>query len=218
MSKIQIGVTRFTEDSWLENKEWRETHNYTGCIYGVDREISPKVVYGSKIFVIEMNNTTNMIMGVGLIHYINRDDWRRKIYKNGNYNRFCYRGKRRRSREELLKKDAEIVKQLEEILFKGSRHFKRGHGIYIIPAKRFGCIYKEKRRKKTQCSKCGMVGHNSRSCSLKKRVVAIHTPTSKRMCKICGKLDKGHICTNTKIDFQKIKKIMLFFANLFDKF
>ena len=36
----QIGVTRFTDDTYNQNKLWKEIKKYNGCVYGFDREIS----------------------------------------------------------------------------------------------------------------------------------------------------------------------------------
>ena len=110
---------------------------------------------------------------------------------------------------------SDIVESIETILFKGSRHFKRGHGVIMIPHERFGMIYKKKKRKPVQCAKCGRHGHNSRSCKYDTRVKPIDKPTEKKKCIYCGKLEKGHICTSIKKDEIKISTILRFFKTLF---
>lgn len=216
MEKIQIGVARFDLKTWNENIKWRRKTNYSGCIYGVDKEIPKKVPYNSDIFVIEMHNTINKIMGIGIIKNIYRCEYRRKIYDNDNYNRIVYIGKKYKSRKELIDKNKNLIEYFESILFKGSRHFKRGHGISIIPLKRFGTIYRDKKRKMTQCSRCGELGHNLRSCKSKVRIRCKDKESSKKMCKYCGKLDKGHICPRFEVNKSKIREIILFFDNLFN--
>ena len=215
MTKIQIGAVRFYNKTWIENVQWKQKNKYIGCIYGMDKEIPARVPYGSKIYVIEMNNSINKIMGIGVIYNIYRTQNRRKIYENDNYNRYVYKGHKHKSRKELLEINEEIVLFLENMLFKGSRHFKRGHGVSIIPIERFGVIYKEKKRKKTQCGKCGQLGHNARGCKSKVRVRCKDIKSSEKKCKFCGKLDKGHICPRFDIDKKRIKQIILFFYNLF---
>ena len=212
---IQIGSVRFNTETWNENCLWRQQNNWKGCIYGIDKQIPDKVAYGSTIHIIEMNNSTNQIMGIGKIKYIYKSENRVKLYKDENYNRFVYKSIYRIDREDLLRSNSSLIIDMEKTLFKGSRHFKRGHGVIIIPKERFGIIYKEKKRKPVQCKKCGLHGHNSRSCKSKKQIAPIDIPSDKKKCKICGKLEKGHICTGLKIDQKKILNIIRFFENLF---
>ncbi len=56
-----------------------------------------------------------------------------KIYNWGNYNRFIYKGKYRIDRSVLTKNELKIIQILEILIFKGSRHLKRGHGIIFMP-------------------------------------------------------------------------------------
>lgn len=129
-----IATTRFNNESFIENERWRERNNFTGCIYGTPIKIKENVVPNSTIFVIEMNNDENKIMGIGLIknalHMPNK-----RIYSAGNYNRYTYKGKYRINRINLsLNEEYEkVIKIMEELLFKGSRHMKRGQGITIVP-------------------------------------------------------------------------------------
>ena len=212
---IQIGTVRFNSDTWGENERWRSENNWDGCVYGLDKQIPDKVPYGSSIYIIEMNNTTNQIMGIGKIKYIFLSENRTRIYNNDNYNRFTYKSEKRIDRKELLQTSQGIIEQIELVLFKGSRHFKRGHGVIIIPHDRFGIIYKKKKRKRVQCAKCGNHGHNARSCKNETREKPPDKPTEKKKCKVCGKLEKGHICTGFQKDENKISNILRFFKGLF---
>ena len=212
---IQIGTVRFNSDTWEENKLWRSENKWNGCIYGLDKQIPDKVPYGSSIYIIEMNNTTNQIMGIGKIKYISLSENRTKIYKNDNYNRIVYKSNYRIDRTQLLETNGTMIEGIERILFKGSRHFKRGHGVIIIPHDRFGMIYIKKKRKPVQCAKCGNHGHNARSCKNETREKPPDKPTEKKKCKVCGKLEKGHICTGFQKDEKKILDILRFFKQLF---
>jgi hypothetical protein len=91
------------------------------------------------VYVIEMNNDTNKIMGIGLVrNYINLKYevciYKRR-WKGNNYNRYIYNSAHRKDRSEINKK---LLCALELIVFKGYGHFKRGPGITTIPWKRFG--------------------------------------------------------------------------------
>jgi hypothetical protein len=83
----------------------------------------------SKIYVIEMNNETNKIIGIGLIknkiipkHH--------KIYSDNNYNRYTYYGKKRINASDF---DDKVLYELEQRLFKGKNHLKRSQGIVEVP-------------------------------------------------------------------------------------
>ena len=55
----------------------------------------------------EMNNDTNRILGIGLIH--NRTVHKTWIYEDGNYNRNTYIGKRRIDRSEMTEEEEKIM-------------------------------------------------------------------------------------------------------------
>lgn len=128
-----IGTTRFNEETWNSNKKWRENNNFNGCIYGSPNLIKNDIPIDSIIFVIEMNNDKNMIMGIGLIKNKIVKNKKYKIYNWGNYNRFIYKGKYRIDRNILTKNELKIIQILEILIFKGSKHLKRGQGIIFMP-------------------------------------------------------------------------------------
>lgn len=126
-----IAVTRFNKTTWNENCRWREQNNYTGCIYGTLQPICEKIHDNYKIYVLEMNNDTNTIEGIGIIY--NKRYPREKIYSINSYNRMIYKGKVRVDKSEFSKQDSIFISYLEKLVFKGSAHVKRGSGITIIP-------------------------------------------------------------------------------------
>tara|TARA_B110000305_G_scaffold237594_2_gene301257 strand:- start:630 stop:1334 length:705 start_codon:yes stop_codon:yes gene_type:complete len=96
-------------------------------VYNVPISIH-KSICNKKIYVIEMNNDMNEILGIG--HIDSRCYYKRcKIYKDNNYNRYSYKGFRIDIKDVRINKYRE---ELEKILFKGSTHQKRGQGIQII--------------------------------------------------------------------------------------
>ena len=62
-----IATTRFNNATWNENTRWKQTNNWDGCIYNSPTELPINIPYQALVFVLEMNNDTNQIMGVGLI-------------------------------------------------------------------------------------------------------------------------------------------------------
>ena len=128
-----ICCTRFNEDTWSQNERWRRLNEYIGCIYNSPLKIREIIPLLSIIYVIEMNNEINKIMGIGIIkNYVHTEKYF-KIYEVGNYNRYTYKSKFRVDCSEFTKKEKVIIEVLETLLFKGSAHCKRGHGIQKMP-------------------------------------------------------------------------------------
>jgi len=134
--RFYIGTTRFTNSTYKENSEWRERFKWKGSIYGCNKKMPLNIPHMAFVYVIEMNNDTNEIMGIGLVrNYIN-PKYKMCIYKSDtNYNRYVYNSAWRKKRSEINEK---FLQALELIVFKGSGHFKRGQGVTTIPWKRFG--------------------------------------------------------------------------------
>ncbi len=132
---FSIVTTRFDDYTWSENKKFREKNNLGGCIYGSPQPMSPKIIQDAYVFVIEMNNSTNQIEGIGLIKNTIRLDKYFRVYETGNFNRYVFRGNHRISRNDFLKKNDHLVLILDQILFKGKSHLKRGAGFTQIPEK-----------------------------------------------------------------------------------
>ena len=126
--------TRFNNDTWKENQEKREKLKIP-CFYGSPQEMSPKILYDSIVFVVEMNNTQNKIEGIGLIKNRPYMDKYYRIHDDGNYNRFVYKSNYHIDRERLVRHNAHLVDVLDNILFKGKTHLKRGHGFTTITEK-----------------------------------------------------------------------------------
>lgn len=130
-----IVTSRFNNDTWKENCEYREKNNMHGCIYCSPQQLSSRIHSNSLLFVVEMNNATNKIQGIGLITNKIQFDKYYKVYQVGNYNRYTYKGEYRINRETLLNVSPMVVEVLDYILFKEKTHLKRGSGMTQIPEK-----------------------------------------------------------------------------------
>jgi len=129
-----IGSTRFNNETLYENINYRKKKNISGVLYGASIKINTKYPIGSLIFIIEMNNETNNIEGIGLIRNNLVLD-KHKIYSNGDYNRYIYGGDYWISGEKIKEYDNELFNMLINILFKGKSHLKRQSGISILTKK-----------------------------------------------------------------------------------
>ena len=131
VEQFYIGTTRFTEATWKENRNWREKHKWKGCIYGLRKQMPRCVPPHGLVFVIEMNNDTNLIMGIGLVrNYINKKHQACVYYNELNYNRYIYNSQYRCDSKNIT--DTAILTKLELMLFKGAGHYKRGQVITTI--------------------------------------------------------------------------------------
>ena len=128
-----LASTRFNAETWKQNQNWRDINKHKGCIYGSPVRIKDDVPIGANIIVLEMHNDINKIVGVGLVKNNLALDKRYKIYDWGNYNRYTYKGEFRVDRTLCNKEEEKVMVILDQLMFKGSRHLKRGSGITCLP-------------------------------------------------------------------------------------
>ncbi|MGI9554910.1 MAG: hypothetical protein ACR2M6_02945 [Vampirovibrionia bacterium] len=132
-----IMITRFNNTTWEELTEYKRRNHTDGAFYGVPVRIAPTIPLKSRLYVLEMNNDTNTIMGVGLIRNFIKMDQVHPIYTWGNYHRFTYAGKYRIPRDEMTDEENELIEKMEARVFKGKGHLKRGQGIQKVPYERY---------------------------------------------------------------------------------
>jgi hypothetical protein len=124
-------TTRFTQETWHENRAYVDTTPYA-CIYPSPKPVTPAIKAGRRLLVLEMNNDTNRIMGIGLVR--NRIIYQvHPVYKHAAYNEYAYVGKHRLDRTDLTADQEQLVKALEHLCFRGRRHQKRMSGIKRFP-------------------------------------------------------------------------------------
>ena len=145
-----IATTRFNDETFAENNKYKESKGMgEGCLYGQRMRIKEKVLLNTQMFVVEMNNQTNKIEGIGLIRNLIVTDKYYKVYENSDFNRYIYKGTHRMSREELCGINEALVECIERMCFKGKTHLKRLPGITVVSDKLLassaptGLIYKK---------------------------------------------------------------------------
>jgi hypothetical protein len=140
-------TSRFTNDTLEINRNYKRKKNITGCIYGSPQEMSQKILNDSLVFVIEMNNDTDTIEGIGLVRNKPYLDKYYRIYDHGDYNRFVYKSNYRIDRTTLWEHNRVLVKVLEYVLFGEKTHLKRGSGFTTVTQKLFTSKKDEKCKK-----------------------------------------------------------------------
>lgn len=129
-----IVTGRYDNNTWDSTVQYRIKNNIE-CIYAPPFKLAENINLDSPVFVIEMNNSTNEIMGIGLIKNKLVTNKIHKVQSDSNCNRYIYIGKHHISREVLDDYNPMLVYILDEILFKGYTHSKRGSGLTKIPEK-----------------------------------------------------------------------------------
>ena len=130
MKSKTITTTRFNTDTFQQNRQYMQKKEINGCIYGTPMKMKHNIPMESSVYVIEMNNDTNKIEGIGLINNRLIIDKNYRIYKDMDYNRYIYKGKHRLDVNIINDKFyKQVIHVLEHLLFKGERHCKRSHGI-----------------------------------------------------------------------------------------
>jgi len=134
---FRIACTRFTDITIADNYRYRESRKIA-CIYCSPVPMSELYSRDTYLFVFEMNNTTNQIMGIGLIQNVRQTDRTYIIYSSEelvyNYNRYIFKGNHWLSRDQL---PPNIIEIFDKILFKGKSHLKRMINISVLTNKLF---------------------------------------------------------------------------------
>lgn len=130
--KHYLMLTRFNSDTHQEMLDYCKQVKGIQCAYGVPRLVSQFVNAEGIMFVLEMNNDINKIMGIGMVRNVPVAG-KHRIYEEGNYNRYAYLGKTRIAREAMTTEEEQFMKMLDTHCFKGSTHQKRGQGINFFP-------------------------------------------------------------------------------------
>ena len=129
ISDVSMLTTRFTTETFQENKRYRDTHNIP-CIYSSSLPISDKLPY-QDYYVLEMNNSTNHIIGIGKISKTLQPT--AQIYSYKYYNRYTYKGTMYAEINDLPEKYQAIITAVERKIFYGRGHLKRGSSFTSFP-------------------------------------------------------------------------------------
>ena len=146
-SLFDIYTTRFDSYTYLQNLRVKENMNFNGSLYGSTLTLPQNTSTDKYLFIIDMNNTTNKIMGIGLIKNILAKDQNIKIYDNPTFNNHIYK-----SKYYLPFIDSHnhgvyfdfiepnwikfIEHEFENTIFYGKNHLKRGGSFSRFPLKK----------------------------------------------------------------------------------
>ena len=129
---MYVATTRFSTETLLQSRAANDK-----CYYSP--RLLSQIPMGQTVAVIEMNNDTNQVIGIGfIVKSIGFHD-RKATYTRAWYNRVRYPQVARLDRAEL-DVDVETTEGpfnflllLEEVCFRGATHSKRSSGITLLP-------------------------------------------------------------------------------------
>ncbi len=88
MNHTFVATTRFNSKTYEENENYRRRLCPSGSIYGTPMKMKDKIPLESLVYVIEMNNSTNKIEGIGVVYNRLVLEKRHPIYSDMDYNRY----------------------------------------------------------------------------------------------------------------------------------
>jgi hypothetical protein len=130
--KQYIMTSRFNTQTLQENRDFVGKTSVLNCVYCCPDPIAKNIPMDAILFVLEMNNDTNKIAGIGLVRnhaFMHKYN----VYSEKSYNRYIYYGKMHISRETISEEEERIMKVFDILCFTGNKHMKRGQGIKSFP-------------------------------------------------------------------------------------
>lgn len=155
---FDIVTTRFKSNTYNELIRYKENHDlYNISLYGVGYPMTSQISQNKCLLVLEMNNTINKIMGIGLLKNVLAKNQDVSIYSNETYNEYIYKSNfhirlrqigdiknvdvkgnlRGHEFEDYVPEDIiQLIEcELEPLCFKGKGHQKRGGSFSRFPTK-----------------------------------------------------------------------------------
>ena len=234
-----IGTSKFTTETYKENVEFKKKHKKSS--YTMATRMIPicnKIPVDVGIFILEMNNETNKIEGIGIIKNmpVKSEEVGIRIYNDDYYNTYLYYGKYHISRKKILenKDNIKCLHYLENLVFKGSHHLKRGWntGCFSLKNERIETSpsysefildkdewkWKNKKKGIRRCSHYHRLKNEEHRRLNKGKKKCSLTPLkcyNPHRCDSCGEWKRGHICPNKKRHPNNVKIVYKFLRGLF---
>ena len=122
-------IHKHTNASYNELSQWRKNKNIQGTSFNFDTKLGKHVPEKTPIFIIDTNNDTNTIEGIGIIYKTKiKKMYKYNIYSNRERNRYSYKSPFYIVRKEAMQlnaKSAICIRFLEYVIFYGRKNYKR---------------------------------------------------------------------------------------------
>jgi len=125
-------TTRFTNDTHEQMINYCSKSAKIRCAYGSYTPMAAYLPQDVMMFVLEMNNDKNKIMGIGLIRNT-LSTKKHFVYNENIYNAFTYIGSTRIDRTEMTEEEEAVMTICDNICFKGMFQQKRCKAVTLFP-------------------------------------------------------------------------------------
>jgi hypothetical protein len=144
---FDITTTRYSSFTYMENYRKKASMSFDGALYSSTLRLPVNAPDNKFLFVMDMNNTINKIMGIGIILNVLAKDQTLNIYDNPMFNNYVYKSNfyipiidinnnnRYFDYVESSWRDF-IENEFESVIFYGKGHLKRGGSFTRFPIKR----------------------------------------------------------------------------------
>lgn len=140
-----IYTTRYTTQTYFQNQRFKESIKWTGSLYSTMLTF-PQNTPDKMLFILDMNNTTNKIVGIGILLNKLSKDQSINIYDNHSFNNCIYKSKyyiqlidiHERGKYQNFAEQSWIdfiENEFVTKLFYGKGHSKRGGSFMCFPRK-----------------------------------------------------------------------------------
>lgn len=132
-TKFDIYTTRFNSYTYLENKRYKENkmNEFSGALYSTMLPFPLNTSDEKYLFVLDMNNTTNRLLGVSFLKNRLAKDQNINIYSDPSFNNYIYKTKFYIDLQDSNSQISELWRifietEFEKSLFYGKSNMKRG--------------------------------------------------------------------------------------------
>ena len=143
--KFDIYTTRFNSHTYMLNQRYKENHEISGSLYSTMLPFPKNTIDEKYLFILDMNNTTNQIMGIGFLKNCLAKDQNLHIYDDPAFNNYIYKSLFYISIHENTEFESSwnefIETEFNRRLFYGKTHLKRGGSFSRFPMKTMKSIH-----------------------------------------------------------------------------
>ena len=143
--KFDIYTTRFNSYTYVQNQRFKENNDIDGSLYSTMLPFPKNTDDDKYLFVLDMNNTTNQVMGIGFVKNILAKNQNLNMYDDPAFNNYVYKSAFYIpiANNECIEPawNDFMASEFHKYLFFGKTHLKRGGSFSRFPMKYMKMIH-----------------------------------------------------------------------------